>query len=102
MRTESGVVDIEAGGGLPYGCCDGGTSGLGGLTEKWMWEELDACKAAWEFFPLPQCVLQKASPCPVLLDEGPEAQVTTSALTIDDQWPCLGITGSCRANHGHL
>lgn len=73
-----------------------------GLMEKWMWEELDARKAAWEPFPLPQCVLQKASPCPALLDEGPEAQVTTSALTIDDQWSCLGMTGSCRANHGCL
>lgn len=28
--------------------------------EKWMWEELDACKASWELFLLPQYALQKA------------------------------------------
>jgi hypothetical protein len=27
---ESDVTDIEAGGGLSYGCCDGGTSGTYG------------------------------------------------------------------------
>lgn len=99
---ESDVTDIEAGGGLSYRCCDGGTSGLGELMEEWMWEELDARKAGWELFPLLRFVLQKASPCPVLLAEGPEAQVTTSALTIDDQWPCVCLTASYRANHGHL
>lgn len=99
---ESDVTGIEAGGGLSYGCCDGDTSELRVLKEEWMWEELDAHKAGWELFPLLQFVLQKASPCPVLLAEGPEAQVTTSALTIDDQWPCVSLTGSCRANHSHL
>lgn len=95
MRMELGVIDIEAGSGLSHGCCAGGTSGLGELMEKWMWEELDACKAGWELFPLSQYAVQKAWPCSVLLDEGPEAQETTSALTVDDQWPCVGITGSC-------
>lgn len=68
---ESDVTGIEAGGGLSYGCCDGDTSELRVLKEEWMWEELDAHKAGWELFPLLQFVLQKASPCPVLLAEGP-------------------------------
>lgn len=99
---ESDVMNVEAGGGLSHGRCDGGPSGLRELMEKWMWEEFDVCKASWELFFLPQYALQKAWPCPVLLDEDLEAQVTISALTIDDQWPCVGIPGSCRANHGHL
>lgn len=36
------MSDIEAGGGLSHGCCDGGPSGLRELVETWMWEELDA------------------------------------------------------------
>lgn len=50
-----------------------------------MWEGLDAYEVGWKLFPLPQCVLQKACPCPILLDKGLEVQLTTPALTLDDQ-----------------
>lgn len=57
-----------------------------------MWEGLGACVAGSKLSLLPQYVLQKVHPCPILLDESPEAQLTTP---VDDQWSWAGITCSC-------
>lgn len=83
---ESDVTDLEAGGVWPIGDVMETAVVSGNLWGGECGRRLMPVKLTGNFLPSPVCST-KGLPCPVLLDEGSEVQLTTPVLTLDDQLP---------------